>query len=431
MADVDNDGDPDAISGSLSWIENTDGKGTFSSQRAIDPESSAHSVASADVDGDGDLDVLSASLVGSKIPWYENMDGKGSFGAQRVITSAASGVGFVASADVDGDGDLDVLSSAHVYQPMVAWYENSDGKGSFGPQRVISRSSFAVSLATADLDGDGDLDVLSISTGGSIAWYENTDAKGDFDPQRVVTSETPGGWSVATADVDADGDQDILSASVGNNKIAWYENTDGKASFGPQRVITTEASQAHSVRTADGDGDVDVVSGSTGDSKIAWYENTDGKGGFGPQRVITSEALGLTSIVMTDVDGDDDVDVVSASPRDGKIAWYENLSRLVGDSNGDGVFNSSDLIVVFQAGEYEDGIAGNSTFEEGDWNCDAEFDSGDLVLAFQSGNYVSAAKFAAAVHWLLAETNDKTSRAKPRHMSLDVTNDVLDAWWSE
>jgi hypothetical protein len=67
----------------------------------------------------------------------------------------------------------------------------------------------------------------------------------------------------------------------------------------------------------------------------------------------------------------------------------------IGDSNGDGIFNSSDLIVVFQAGEYEDGVPQNSTFEEGDWNGDQEFDSGDLVLAFQAGTYVNAARPAA------------------------------------
>jgi hypothetical protein len=53
------------------------------------------------------------------------------------------------------------------------------------------------------------------------------------------------------------------------------------------------------------------------------------------------------------------------------------------------------LIVVFQAGEYEDGVPQNSTFEEGDWNGDQEFDSGDLVLAFQDGMYVPAARPAA------------------------------------
>jgi hypothetical protein len=62
-----------------------------------------------------------------------------------------------------------------------------------------------------------------------------------------------------------------------------------------------------------------------------------------------------------------------------------------GDANRDGIFNSTDLMLVFEAGEYEDDVAGNSTFEKGDWNDDGEFNSRDLVFAFQQGNYVSAA----------------------------------------
>jgi hypothetical protein len=60
---------------------------------------------------------------------------------------------------------------------------------------------------------------------------------------------------------------------------------------------------------------------------------------------------------------------------------------LLGDTNGDGRFDSSDLVLVFQAGKYENAIAGDSVFAEGDWNGDGDFDSSDLVLAFQLGTY--------------------------------------------
>jgi ELWxxDGT repeat protein len=63
-----------------------------------------------------------------------------------------------------------------------------------------------------------------------------------------------------------------------------------------------------------------------------------------------------------------------------------------GDSNHDGIFNSSDFVEVFKAGKYEDGIPGNATFEEGDWDGNGDFDSGDFVYVFQKGNYVAAAK---------------------------------------
>jgi hypothetical protein len=70
---------------------------------------------------------------------------------------------------------------------------------------------------------------------------------------------------------------------------------------------------------------------------------------------------------------------------------------LPGDSNHDGIFNSTDMVVVFQAGEYEDGIADNSTFEEGDWNGDGDFNSEDMVYVFQLGHYSIAARPQRAV----------------------------------
>ncbi|MFQ6604417.1 MAG: fibronectin type III domain-containing protein [Fidelibacterota bacterium] len=74
----------------------------------------------------------------------------------------------------------------------------------------------------------------------------------------------------------------------------------------------------------DGDGDMDVLSASYGDDKIAWYENTDGNGTFGAQQVITTLADGAQSVYASDLDGDGDMDVLSASYLDDKVAWYEN-----------------------------------------------------------------------------------------------------------
>ncbi|MFC1758825.1 hypothetical protein ACFL2H_08660 [Planctomycetota bacterium] len=58
-----------------------------------------------------------------------------------------------------------------------------------------------------------------------------------------------------------------------------------------------------------------------------------------------------------------------------------------GDSDLDGRCDSSDLVRVFQAGQYEDEVSGNSTWLTGDWNGDREFDSSDLVVAFTSSRW--------------------------------------------
>jgi hypothetical protein len=75
---------------------------------------------------------------------------------------------------------------------------------------------------------------------------------------------------------------------------------------------------------------------------------------------------------------------------------HQDDGQIVGDANLDGRFDSSDLVLVFQAGEYDDDIAKNSNWSDGDWNCDGDFNSGDLVVAFQLGHYESA--LAANIH---------------------------------
>jgi hypothetical protein len=66
-----------------------------------------------------------------------------------------------------------------------------------------------------------------------------------------------------------------------------------------------------------------------------------------------------------------------------------------GDSNLDGKFNSSDLIEVFQAGEYEDTRPENSSWQTGDWNGDGDFNSSDLVAAFADGGFEKGYRVAA------------------------------------
>ncbi len=330
--DIDGDGDEDVLSSSyfdnkIAWYRNN-GSGTFSDQIVISSTASgANSVFACDLDGDGDNDVLSACWLGNRVCWYENTDGKGSFSEEKVITGSTLGAHSVYACDIDGDGDIDVLSASY-YDHKIAWYENTDGKGTFGPQRVIIATAYnALSVFAIDLDGDNDTDVLSASRfDNKIAWYENTDGTGTFGPRQIITTSTDEPFCVFACDIDNDGDNDVLSASEVDNKIAWFENMDGNGTFSAQQIITTSASGAEYVRAGDIDldGDADVLSASYYDSKIAWYKNTDGTGAFGPQQIITTGAIGAFAVGAADLDGDGDLDVLSASGDGDKIEWYRN-----------------------------------------------------------------------------------------------------------
>lgn len=104
-----------------------------------------------------------------------------------------------------------------------------------------------------------------------------------FIPQNVIASDADWPASLFAGDLDLDGDADLLSASAGDDKIAWYENMDGEGDFGPPQLISLKADGAQFVTATDvdGDGDLDVLSPTPYDGMISWYENTDGKGTFG------------------------------------------------------------------------------------------------------------------------------------------------------
>jgi hypothetical protein len=74
-------------------------------------------------------------------------------------------------------------------------------------------------------------------------------------------------------------------------------------------------------------------------------------------------------------------------PEDQEFLIRDVLQTTRGDANLDGRFDSRDLITIFQAGEYEDAMPGNSGWQAGDWNCDGEFTSADLVAALADGGY--------------------------------------------
>jgi hypothetical protein len=72
------------------------------------------------------------------------------------------------------------------------------------------------------------------------------------------------------------------------------------------------------------------------------------------------------------------------------------LNTWFGDANLDGEFNTADLVDIFQAGEYEDNIAGNSGWAEGDWDADGDFTTSDLTVAFQDGGFEQGPRAAVA-----------------------------------
>jgi hypothetical protein len=113
-------------------------------------------------------------------------------------------------------------------------------------------------------------------------------------------------------------------------------------------------------------------------------------GDFNGDNVLTVADIDLLTTAVKDNSTDRKFDVngdgaVSSIDR---TDWVQNLKRTYfGDSNLDGEFNSTDFVVVFTAGQYEDGIPRNSTWTTGDWDGTCDFDSSDFVTAFTAAGY--------------------------------------------
>jgi hypothetical protein len=114
----------------------------------------------------------------------------------------------------------------------------------------------------------------------------------------------------------------------------------------------------------------------------AWYEGTDGGGA----------TLEIVNAANLDLNSWNQPAAWRASAVRGGTPGRASVTDIPGDADRNGVFNSSDLVAVLAAGEYEDGITGNSTWEEGDWNGDGDFTTADIVLAFEFGAYSAQAR---------------------------------------
>ena len=233
---------------------------------------------------------------------------------------------------MDGDGDQDVLATVHDFVSNTWWYPNVDGQGTFGQGQLIStRGDFFTGddvggpdkVTAADLDGDGDLDVLAalFPTEEGIDWYENIDEPGTFGPSRIIDAELHSPSCAVAADLDADGDLDVLAASRLGDVIAWYENTDGRGNYGPQVVITAEEAVYYTLFATDldGDGDQDFL-GTSRPDVIFWHRNDSviaPRADFNSDGLVDSDDFLLwqagfgmqTGATLNDGDADTDGDV--------------------------------------------------------------------------------------------------------------------------
>ena len=187
------------------------------------------------VDGDGDTDVLGAAATADDITWWENTAGDGSAWTKHTIDGAFDGAIRVYAADVDGDGDTRRARCGSAWSNATSpGGRTPPATGQPGPNTPSTGPSTPPPRSTpADVDGDGDTDVLGAAAGADdITWWENTAGDGSaWTDAHHRQGRSDGAVSVFAVDVDDDGDTDVLGrSSVIANDITWWENTAGDGS---------------------------------------------------------------------------------------------------------------------------------------------------------------------------------------------------------
>jgi hypothetical protein len=173
LADFDGDGHDDIVTASrtngLLTLLRGRGDGTFDPAESFNGGGSGETaLAAADANGDGILDLFVGDIQGGVSACLGDGDGGFTCGPQ-----AGDGAAWmIAAGDLDNDGDPDVAVAASSSNGVEALY--SDGEGGFERTEFHPRGSFAIAIDMADLDGDGDLDVLSSNYGsGDFSLFEN------------------------------------------------------------------------------------------------------------------------------------------------------------------------------------------------------------------------------------------------------------------
>ncbi|MSO23108.1 MAG: VCBS repeat-containing protein [Acidobacteria bacterium] len=288
--DIDGDGDLDLLVavmgqlqptndkiGSIVILENT-GKEQFVSHVIAERIARVTDVRGGDLDGDGDMD-LAVGQFGyheGETRWMENLGG---WKFKAHILQNLAGPIHTIPADIDKDGDIDIMNLVSQEWEEIYLFENQ-GAGRFNTRLIwgSTNDDFGCSgMRLVDLDQDGDLDVL-FSNGDcfdylpprprpwhGVQWLEN---KGGFEFAFHRIGDLNGASAACAADMDNDGDLDVVAASACNlwenshsQSIVWFENR-GKISFTrhdlaytPTHLMTLEAADLN------GDGTAELVSG--------------------------------------------------------------------------------------------------------------------------------------------------------------------------
>jgi hypothetical protein len=279
-----------------------------------------HLVALGDVDADGDLDVVASAHDAGSV-WVWRGDGAGAFAVATgspftAITAGQPHNHGLVVGDLDGDGDADIVAADQTARRVGVLL--ADGTGGFAASREIELGGQTYPPVLGDLDGDGRLDLVAPLVGSQAIAVLLGDGAGGFRHAAGSPMRTgpPRPYGLALGDLDGDGRLDVIASHDDTDEVSVLLGDGGgalRAAPGSPVSVGRRLGTRLAATDVDGDGHVDLVGAGSGAVIVM---RGDGRGGL---RAFASEPSGGWSALAVDLDGDRRVDLVAPEPAAGRI----------------------------------------------------------------------------------------------------------------
>ena len=275
-------------------------------------------VTTGDLNGDGAADILVADD-GAHLFLSDGAASGPAFSAAGTL-DAGTGITAAVLGDLDGDGDLDLVTGADTTGAGFIRVWRNDGSGGFtGIALQAGKGSPVATVRLGDLDGDGDLDLVATFQSDLSVVFTNDGNGGFSQGGSMLTNANQ--FDATLADFDGDGRLDLAVAT--DSTVIRFFRGNGDATFADTgRALATAPTYALAATDLDGDGDPDLVAGHDGPDSV-WVN--DGDGVFTGIAPLYSGMGRTRALLPADIDGDGDPDLLATQP-DGGLSIHRNAT---------------------------------------------------------------------------------------------------------